>query len=134
MSQVARVFSLMVIDDDEIDRMLYARVVAASGVVSPLTQFSLATEAMQYLRQPNRPPVDLIALDINMPIMSGYDFLEAATQEFGEEFAKAVIIMLTTAISPEEIARAQSFSVVKGFAKKPITVETLQSWSTAALA
>ena len=122
----------MVIDDDEIDQMLYARVAAASGIVRPLLQFSLAAEAMQYFRQTNAQPVDLIALDINMPMMSGYDFLDAATTEFGDRFAKAVFVMLTTEISPEEVVRAKSFAIVKGFARKPITIETLRSWSGAA--
>lgn len=132
MNQIKSMYSLMVIDDDDIDQMLYSRVAAASGVVKPLIQFSLATEAMRYLRQPDFQPVDVIALDINMPIMNGYEFLDAATTEFGHQFAKAVFVMLTTEISPEEVVRAKSFAAVKGFAKKPITVETLRSWSIAA--
>lgn len=128
MTESAAVGTVMVIDDDQIDQMMYARIIRRSGVVESILQFSLATDALEYLRRPDCEEIDLIVLDINMPMMNGFEFLEAATKEFGGSFTKAVVIMLTTSINPEDIARAKSFGVVKDFVSKPLTVETVRAW------
>ena len=111
------------VDDEKIDRMIYQRVIDRSGVVRRTVSFSHALEALEFLREEGRPEVDVLFLDINMPKMNGFEFLETATKEFGEDFAKMVIVMLTTSINPKDHARAKSFSVVRKFLYKPLTSE-----------
>ena len=116
----------VLIDDEKIDQMIYERVMERSGIVREVRIFSHAMDALEFLKQPDRPVVDVVFLDINMPRMNGFEFLEAATEEFGPDFAKLVIVMLTTSINPTDHERAVSYSVVKKFIYKPLTEEIVR--------
>lgn len=117
--------TLVYIDDDELDQVLLSLLVKRKKCVKNLIQFRRATEALDFLRDPASPKIDAILLDINMPKMNGFEFLDVATKEFGNKFAQAVVVMLTTSILPEERELAMSYYVVKAFFKKPPTSEHL---------
>lgn len=116
---------LMLIDDERMDQMMYRRVLSRSNLVDEVIGCATAMDALEKLRDPDFVPPDVILLDINMPKMSGFDFLDAATAEFGPDFTAAIVIMLTTSLDPKDIERAKSYSVVKDFVSKPLTDEAL---------
>ena len=120
-----RIDTVMLIDDERIDRMMYRRVIDRSGLVGQLVTFSYADEALEYLRSRDRPRIDVIFLDINMPRMTGFEFLEAATREFGAAFADLVVVMLTTSLDPRDVARARTIASVRDFVNKPLTQQHL---------
>lgn len=113
----------MLIDDEDVDQRLYRRVIQRSGLVEELLIFSYADEALQHLEANRDLKVDVIFLDINMPRMNGFEFLEAAARELGDGFAKVVVAMLTTSLSPVDQERAQQFDVVKSYIHKPLTTD-----------
>lgn len=115
----------ILIDDEKIDQRHYKRVLEKSGLVEEVLTFTYADHAFEYLKSDPEINVDVIFLDINMPRMNGFEFLEAATAEFGDTFAKIVVAMLTTSLNPDDRVRAESFTVVKDFINKPLTVEDL---------
>ena len=89
-----------------------------------------ADEALAHIRANPDLQIDVIFLDINLPRMNGFEFLEAATREISEEFAHVVVVMLTTSLNPDDRERAESFDVVKEFINKPLTVEHVEKVST----
>lgn len=70
---------------------------------------------------------DLIFLDINMPVMNGFEFLEAYEKQFGDnQQAKALIVMLTTSLHPTDLERAKNFESVSDYVYKPLMEEKLE--------
>lgn len=119
--------TVMLIDDERADQMMYRRILERSGIVRNHIAFQYADEALEYLKQEDREEIDLIFLDINMPRMNGFEFLEAATAELGPAFAKAVVVMLTTSLNPRDRDRAAQFSAVREFINKPLTIEHVET-------
>lgn len=118
----SRIEHLLLVDDDEVDQLLHRRVIERSKLVEHIHSFRMAREALDYLSQGGR--ADLILLDIRMPGMSGFEFLEAAIRELGSDFAP-VVIMLTTSMDPRDRETAASYPVVKGYLEKPLHDETV---------
>ncbi len=116
----------MMIDDEEIDQKTYRRVLNRSGLVEDFLMFTYAEEALEYLKSHPEVKVDVIFLDINMPRMNGFEFLEAASEEFGDDFARMVVVMLTTSIDPMDRKRAQENPLVREFFDKPLTAEHVE--------
>lgn len=116
----------LLIDDNDIDQRYYQRVMRRSGLVGEVKVFSFADEALAFLAANRDLTIDAIFLDINMPRMNGFEFLEAATDQLGPDFAKVVVAMLTTSLNPADRARAESFEVVKAFINKPLTAQHVQ--------
>lgn len=117
--------TLVYIDDDKMDQMILSRIADRDDRIENLIGFQMAEDALEFLRNQPLQQVDAILLDINMPKMNGFDFLEAATKEFGDDFAKVTIVMLTTSLLPEDKEKAFSYPSVKGFFEKPPTSDRL---------
>lgn len=113
----------MIIDDEVFDQRIYKRTISRSGLVDELLSFYAADHAIEHLRTHQDLVVDAIFLDINMPRMNGFEFLDQATALFGPKFTRVCIVMLTTSINPKDMERAREFEVVKDFLNKPLTID-----------
>ena len=117
----------MTIDDNSVDQMLYKRVIGRSGIVGNVIAYRSAEEALDYLKSEEREEIDVILLDINMPNMTGFEFLEHAARELGNDYSRLVVIMLTTSLDPKDKMRAEQYEVVRAYLNKPLSIEDLQS-------
>ncbi|MBT8409093.1 MAG: response regulator [Alphaproteobacteria bacterium] len=117
--------SVVIIDDDTVDQMMYRRVISRSGLFEDVTTFTMAAEALEYFKQHPGAHVDLILLDINMPRMNGFEFLEAARASIDGGIGNPVVVMLTTSLDPRDLKRAEQFTEIQQYVPKPLTQETL---------
>lgn len=113
---------VVLIDDERFDQIAYRRTLEASGIVEEIITFRSAIDALEFFKA-DPPPVDLILLDVNMPRMNGFEFLEALDNRFDDIDVSAVVIMLTTSLDPRDRERALKFDVVRDFISKPLTVD-----------
>lgn len=119
---------IMLIDDNQDDNFFHERVIRKSNAAKSIIVKDSGTDALDYLSTVHdaaRIP-DLIFLDINMPGMNGWEFLEAYNQLPEDKFKKHVIVMLTTSENPDDRKMAQSMEAVSNFQTKPLTREALE--------
>ena len=119
---------IMLVDDDEIHSSLCYELIQKSGIASDVNIFNDAEEALEYLEN-NKLDLDklpdLIFLDINMPFMDGWDFLDAY-EKFSDEFEKdIVLILLTSSVYKNDIERARDYKSVSEYIQTPISIQKL---------
>lgn len=119
---------LVIVDDEETEQMLNRFIVERSGLVGELTSFLSASEALSYLKH-NHKEVDAVLLDLNMPVMDGFDFLDAIQKELGELVSGIPFSILTSSIDGRDIERAKSYEMVTGYFSKPLTSDHLNEIS-----
>jgi len=118
----------MLIDDNRDDNYLHERVIKKSGTVKTVVVKELATDALEYLKARKEHPEahpDLIFLDINMPKMNGWEFLDAYSKLDKEFQCSAVITMLTVSANPDDQTKAVSHNMAVDFRNKPLTEKML---------
>lgn len=112
------------IDDDGDDQFLYRRLVMRAGIANTFLTFSSGFEALDYFEQHGPRLVDVILLDINMPQMNGFGFVERATARFGDRLSP-IFVMLTSSLNRHDKERAAATKSIRAFYNKPLTVDVL---------
>lgn len=120
---------ILLVDDDQHDNFFHKIVIEKAKITHDIQIAKNGLEAIEFLKSASTnkfPTPDLIFLDINMPKMNGWEFIEAYEQLEKEQQAKIVIVMLTTSLNPEEKEKAEKSPMVNDFRSKPLTVEMLR--------
>ncbi|GAB2540591.1 response regulator [Rufibacter soli] len=126
MSKYRKVF---LIDDDEIHNFLCESVIRSQHFADTINSYLWAEDALENLNQlvketPQEFP-DIIFLDINMPGMDGWEFIEEY-QKFPEEVTKrCLLFVLSSAVDKNDILHARNLSEVNDFFSKPLTPDIL---------
>ncbi len=108
---------IMLVEDDEIDRMTVERALKEIHVTNPLVTTSNGEEALEYLNDGSNTRPGIILLDLNMPKMNGVDFLKVAKAD--EKLRRIPVVVLTT--SKDEQDRVDTFDLgVAGYMIKPV--------------
>lgn len=129
--------SVLLVEDDKIDVMTIRRIFKELKIQNPLTVASNGEEALDLLMQGRTQNFSVILLDLNMPRMSGIEFL--AVVKSNDRFRHIPIVVLTTSNHEDDIQQAYDLSV-EGYMVKPVDydqfVEMMKNihgyWTTSA--
>jgi len=119
---------IMLIDDDVPTNFLSELVIKKSECCEKVQSYLSAEEALTFLQdnhEANDLP-DLILLDINMPGMNGWEFLEEYKNIKFPRNSSPIICMITTSLNPDDKLRASKIDILSGFFLKPFSLEILQ--------
>jgi len=116
----------VLIDDNEADNVFHEIMIRRAGFTGDILIFEGGLEALEFLRADGLLQSTCILLDINMPLMNGFEVAEEATSLL-EGKDSAILVMLTSSGSPADRNRAQSMPVIKGFVTKPLDVPMLKT-------
>jgi CheY-like chemotaxis protein len=123
-----RVKNTMIIDDSEIDLLVNESVLKFAGFTGNIVAKQSAAEALKYLNEnsglTNRIP-DIIFLDIRMPDMNGFGFLEEYCKLPRAITQKSKVIMLTSSLDDNDMRNAKNNKYVIDYLVKPLTEEAL---------
>ncbi|WP_394773951.1 response regulator [Flavobacterium sp.] len=122
---------ILCIDDDPITLMLCKKVISKSSFSKEIITAPNGEEALHHFNtlkynknKANKP--QLIFLDLNMPVMGGWEFLDHFTAPDYNEFNTAKVIVLSSTIDPEDLAKAKKYPIIIDFLSKPITQQMLE--------
>lgn len=124
----------MLIDDDEPTNFISTMIIEEADCSHHLEVVESGSKALEYLKNaieaPSKPGKcdlpDIIFLDINMPRMNGWEFLEEYLKLPMRQPSKPVIVMLTTSLNPDDKIRAGAIAEVADFRIKPLTAEMIE--------
>ena len=118
---------VLLVDDDDVTNFVNESVIQDAGVAEEIMTAHNGREALEAIQggvsEDNCP--NLIFLDINMPVMNGFEFLEAYQQLEEERRQSIIVIMLTSSLSSVDIETAQE-SGAADFMSKPLTTDKLE--------
>ena len=119
------------IDDDSIGVFLTERLLKREGFTERIASFGSAEEALGFLStaQPAELP-QVIFLDLNMPVMGGWDFLDALKPQEAQLLGRCHIFILTSSLAHYDTSRIQEYPLVSGLIHKPLDSEQIQAVRT----
>lgn len=121
--------TILLVDDDQATNFLHKMVIKKADCTDQIHVELNGEAAITYLstmKDGKYPSPDLIFLDINMPRMNGWAFLEEYEKLQDNQQGTAVIVMLTTSLNPDDVEQSKKFKEISEFRSKPMTSTMLQ--------
>jgi CheY-like chemotaxis protein len=121
---------LCVIDDDDVYQFTVKKMVQKAGVANKIISFRDGEKAILFfeeiIQKSNKDEFpDVILLDINMPIMDGWEFIENYLLLKPKIGKKILIYMVSSSVHEADVVKANSISEISDYIVKPITRENM---------
>lgn len=122
---------LLLVDDDEITVTICKMVLTKVQIAKEVDVAKHGQEGIEYFKnlqyeiRESNPAIipELILLDLNMPVMDGWDFLKHYMEDYAASFPNVKVAILSSTINPEDFKKARQYNIVIDFISKPLTVD-----------
>jgi CheY-like chemotaxis protein len=118
-----------IIDDDKIYQFILTSIINKNKLAKSILSFSDGEKAIEYLtdnKTKNEKIPDILFLDVNMPIMDGWMFIEEYAGIKKDITKKIAVFMLSSSVNPSDIERAAEISEISNYIIKPIKFEEVK--------
>ncbi|MCW3113915.1 MAG: response regulator [Segetibacter sp.] len=125
---------VLCIDDDQITLVLCEMVIKKAGFATEVVTAKNGREGLAWFSAyfsknnniPKQEAPQLILLDLNMPVMNGWDFLEDYLMKYSDRLPATKVVIISSTVNPEDFSRANRYEIVIDFINKPLTTEGLE--------
>jgi len=124
-------FNFIVIDDSVLDCFIAEKMIKHTGKCAGVQSFTTAAEALDFIKKTNNTEDGLstvVILDVLMPVMSGFEFVEEFESLPMEVQNKYRIVALTSSMNKHDMEKISSYKTVADLLDKPITSEALSAF------
>ncbi|MGH2643673.1 MAG: response regulator [Chitinophagaceae bacterium] len=123
-----QIFFLLV-DDNDIDLFFHEKLLRIKKISDHITPFQSAADTLDYLEQfqehPEKFPETVILLDIQMPQIDGFGFLDEFEKMPEEVISKTRIFLVSSSLDHGDLSRGHAHHLVDGILKKPLNADEL---------
>lgn len=118
--------NILLVDDDSIANFLIERIVQSTGLAKKIDKALNGKEALKWFTENSGSSLpEVVLLDLNMPIMNGFEFIQAYQNLQFEEKDNVLIILVTSSNNPSDIEKARELGI-KYYLTKPISADTIK--------
>lgn len=125
--------AVMLIDDNEIDNLINQKMIEASNIAEHILMHTGAKAALEFLRNVEKMATikasmlpEIIFLDVDMPLMDGFQFLDEFEKLSEDTKNHCSIVMLTSSINPQDLNKAKKSQYVKKYLNKPLSQDMIE--------
>ena len=124
---------VMNVDDDSMVQMISEIIMSDESFCESIVKLEDGKKALEYFEQQSKLPIEeqkipeLVFLDINMPIMDGWEFLTEFRKVNIDTYKKIPIYIVSSSIANEDFEKSKTFPEILDYLSKPVELETLVS-------
>lgn len=122
--------SICIIDDDHIFVYGVKRLIHEVKLAEDLMVYENAVDALDEIRTmagEGKSLPRVIFLDLNMPMMNGWEFLDEFLQIDHKDTHQTWVYIMSSSVNPQDLMRINNYSIVKNYILKPVTAEDLEN-------
>ncbi len=120
--------TIWVIDDDPIYQIIVSKIIDRTMLFKKTLSFKNGLEALNKLKEviyKNEDIPSIILLDINMPVMDGWEFMEELNNIHSQFTNEINIYIVSSSIAEEDKNKSKNFKTILGYISKPVTVDDI---------
>jgi CheY-like chemotaxis protein len=115
----------ILIDDDPIINLVHKKVIINADTHAEVIVFSSGKTALNYFKTNTQSEFAIVLLDINMPEMNGFEFLEELIKNKKIDWTQLNIFILTSSLNVKDREEAKKYPMLKGYLGKPLNINNL---------